>query len=252
MWRLKERWKVISPVPVILNRFLALELVLTFGILNAFYMIPCWRIHTGGSLRGPFGLFFLSADDPMDLFSGLQRYVINWKNPPKGGFFMFFGRLGRFFLLFLGFRRPDSQHTLAFHLGHPFQHPGVIETLGEFQQEKLSPLLELDGATLELYISLYLIALFQELFGMLGLEVEIMVIRIGSKPDLFYFRSLAFRLHFLFLLLLLVKELVIINDLTYWRVCIGRYLYQVELLLLRHFQRLLYRIHPNFYIVSNQ
>ncbi len=30
--RLKAFWKVISPVPVILNLFLALEFVLTFGI----------------------------------------------------------------------------------------------------------------------------------------------------------------------------------------------------------------------------
>ena len=36
MWRLNAFWKVILPVPVTLNRFLALELVLTFGILNAF------------------------------------------------------------------------------------------------------------------------------------------------------------------------------------------------------------------------
>jgi hypothetical protein len=55
MWRLNERWKVISPVPVILNLFLALEFVLTFGILNAFCMIPCWRIRTGGTLMEPFG-----------------------------------------------------------------------------------------------------------------------------------------------------------------------------------------------------
>lgn len=32
MWRLKAFWNVISPVPVTLKRFLALELVLTFGI----------------------------------------------------------------------------------------------------------------------------------------------------------------------------------------------------------------------------
>jgi hypothetical protein len=32
MCRLKAFWNVISPVPVILNRFLALEFVLTFGI----------------------------------------------------------------------------------------------------------------------------------------------------------------------------------------------------------------------------
>jgi hypothetical protein len=36
MCRLKERWCVIFPVPVTLNLFLALELVLTFGILNTF------------------------------------------------------------------------------------------------------------------------------------------------------------------------------------------------------------------------
>jgi len=56
MCRLKAFWNVISPVPVILNLFLALEFVLTFGILlMRFYMIPCWRIYTGKSLRGPFG-----------------------------------------------------------------------------------------------------------------------------------------------------------------------------------------------------
>jgi hypothetical protein len=35
MWRLNAFWKVIAPVPVILKRFLALEFVLTFGILHA-------------------------------------------------------------------------------------------------------------------------------------------------------------------------------------------------------------------------
>jgi len=32
MWRLKAFWKVISPVPVSLNLFFALEFVFTFGI----------------------------------------------------------------------------------------------------------------------------------------------------------------------------------------------------------------------------
>jgi len=32
MWRLKAFWKVISPVPVNLNLFFALEFVFTFGI----------------------------------------------------------------------------------------------------------------------------------------------------------------------------------------------------------------------------
>jgi len=53
-----------------LKSFLALELVLTFGILNAFCMIPCWRIHTGGSLMGPFGLLFRLVIGPKN---GAQR-----------------------------------------------------------------------------------------------------------------------------------------------------------------------------------
>jgi len=48
MWRLKARWKVISPVPVTLNLFLALELVLTLGILVHYFdytllAFPHWR-----------------------------------------------------------------------------------------------------------------------------------------------------------------------------------------------------------------
>jgi hypothetical protein len=38
MWRLNAFWKVIAPVPVILKRFLALEFVLTFGILHAVFI----------------------------------------------------------------------------------------------------------------------------------------------------------------------------------------------------------------------
>lgn len=43
MWRLKGFWKEISPVPVTLKRFLALELVFTFGIFNNLV-----RLHPAG------------------------------------------------------------------------------------------------------------------------------------------------------------------------------------------------------------
>jgi hypothetical protein len=52
---LKDFWWVIFPVPVTLNRFLALEFVLTFGIWNALCVKPYWRIRTGGPLMEPFG-----------------------------------------------------------------------------------------------------------------------------------------------------------------------------------------------------
>ena len=40
MCRLKDFWKVISPLPVTLKRFLALELVLTFGIFIYLLLHP--------------------------------------------------------------------------------------------------------------------------------------------------------------------------------------------------------------------
>src|ERR1700691_4797680 len=56
MWRLNAFWKVIFPVPVTLNRFLALEFVLTFGISNAFFVIPLLADHTGDRLWSHLGL----------------------------------------------------------------------------------------------------------------------------------------------------------------------------------------------------
>ncbi len=50
---------MILPVPVTLNLFLALEFVFTFGICMRFKMIPCWRLCTGRTLRGPFGQYEL-------------------------------------------------------------------------------------------------------------------------------------------------------------------------------------------------
>ena len=55
MCLLKAFWKVISPVPVTLKRFFALELVFTFGIIIIFTITPCWRFCTGGTLFGPCG-----------------------------------------------------------------------------------------------------------------------------------------------------------------------------------------------------
>jgi len=55
MCLLKAFWKVISPVPVTLKRFFALELVFTFGIIIILSITPCWRFCTGGTLFGPCG-----------------------------------------------------------------------------------------------------------------------------------------------------------------------------------------------------
>jgi hypothetical protein len=48
-------WKVISPVPVTLKRFFALELVFTFGIIIILSITPYWRSCTGETLVEPCG-----------------------------------------------------------------------------------------------------------------------------------------------------------------------------------------------------
>jgi|SRR6516162_8360526 len=55
MWRLKAFWKVISPVPVTLNLFFALELVLTFGILCNVCHETLLAPRTGGNLWSRLG-----------------------------------------------------------------------------------------------------------------------------------------------------------------------------------------------------
>src|SRR5687768_8651594 len=115
---------------------------------------------------------------------------------------------------FLRFRRKNNQHTFSFHFGHAFQHACFLEAVGKLQQQKLTSFLELNGAALELNIGLNLVTVFQELFSMLAFKIKVVVIGSRRKPDLLYLRHLGLGLHFLFLLLLLVKELVVINDLA--------------------------------------
>lgn len=55
MCLLNAFWKEISPVPVTLKRFFALELVFTFGIIIILSITPCWRFYSGRTLIGPCG-----------------------------------------------------------------------------------------------------------------------------------------------------------------------------------------------------
>lgn len=54
MWRLKDFWWVILPVPVTLNLFLALEFVLTFGILKCLFRYTLEAFSTGRNLGSLF------------------------------------------------------------------------------------------------------------------------------------------------------------------------------------------------------
>src|SRR5687768_14390431 len=79
-----------------------------------------------------------------------------------------------------------------------------------------------------------------------------MIIRVGSETNFFHLRDFGFRFHFLFLLLLVVKEFIIIDDLTYGRICLWRYFNQVKRLLLCDLQCFLHWIYSNCYIIANK
>jgi len=59
MCLLKAFWKVISPVPVTLKRFLALEFVLTLGIISLLILHPAGVPEQTGNLWSLVGNMFL-------------------------------------------------------------------------------------------------------------------------------------------------------------------------------------------------
>ena len=74
MCLLNAFWKVISPVPVTLKRFFALELVFTFGIIIILSITPYWRSCTGETLGEPCGKWMAKVR---------EFYVIANKKSPE-------------------------------------------------------------------------------------------------------------------------------------------------------------------------
>ena len=87
---------------------------------------------------------------------------------------------------------------------------------------------------------------------MFDLKLQIMLIRIGSKPDLFHHLFGGIRLHFLLALLLFVNELAVIYYLTNrWIGLVGNF-DEVFLHLFRHSKGIRCRNNALFNITSNQ
>src|SRR5688572_29865378 len=79
-----------------------------------------------------------------------------------------------------------------------------------------------------------------------------MVISIGRKANLLHLRGLRLGLHFLFLLLLIVEEFIVIDDLTNRGIGLRGNFNEVKLLGLGHFHCFRGWIHSNRYVVSHQ
>ena len=112
-------------------------------------------------------------------------------------------------LQFLFFGADDNHHALAFEFGQLFKFAGLFACLGEFQQHQLALVLIDDGAALEEDLDLHLAALFEEADGVVGLELEVVLIGLGSEADFLDDHLCGFRLDVLLFLLLFVEELLV-------------------------------------------
>jgi hypothetical protein len=94
-------------------------------------------------------------------------------------------------------------------------------------------------------------AFLKKRLSMFYLEVEIVLLGIRPKPNLFNYDLLRFGLNLLLLLLLFVLEFRIINHFTNRRISTRRYFHQIQALILSEFNRLLDRIDIRFNIFPN-
>lgn len=94
----------------------------------------------------------------------------------------------------------------------------LFEVVGEAEEENFSLLLEEDGTSSEEDISLNLGPFFDELLGVLKFESVVVIVGLWTETDFLDDSLDLLCLDFLLFLLLLVKELLVIEDAAYWRV----------------------------------
>lgn len=111
------------------------------------------------------------------------------------------------------------------------------------QQLLLTLVLEHYRTTTEEYGSLDLRTLFKEAFGVLQLELEVVLIGVGPETNLLDYDLGRIGFHFLGLLLLLIKILLVIKYLADRRICIRADFNQIKLQFISQLQGLGYRIY---------
>ena len=131
---------------------------------------------------------------------------------------------GNSFFLFLDgslFGREIHRHALTFEHGHGFYLAIVLEIIGETQEEHFTLFLEEDASSTEEDISLDFVAFAKEAFGVLELEVVIVVVGLRTEANLFDFHLHLFGFQLLLSLLLLVEEFRVVDQSTNGRLRIG-------------------------------
>ena len=118
-------------------------------------------------------------------------------------------------------------------------HGGLAAGLGKLQQQILTDVGVGHLTAAEPHGHLAAVALRQELLGVAQLNIEVVDVNAGGHADLFDLHYPLVFTGFLFALGLLEPVLAVVHQLAYRGHSVGRDFYQIQVLLLRHAQRLL-------------
>lgn len=124
-----------------------------------------------------------------------------------------------------------EEHALSFELRKLLYLGILLQVVGKAEQKHLTLLLEEDTTATEENVGAYLVALVEELDGVLELELVVVLVGLGSETNLLHLLTHLFLLQFLLATLLLIEELGIVDETTNRRLGIRRDLDQIDTLL---------------------
>ena len=131
-------------------------------------------------------------------------------------------------LQFLFFGGDDDHHSLALEFGQLFELAGFLARLCKLEEHQLALVLIDDGTALEEHLDLHLATLLEEADGVVGLELEVVLVGLGSEADFLDDHLGRLRLDVLHLFLLFVEELLVVHHLAHGRGGLGGDFHQVE------------------------
>ena len=118
---------------------------------------------------------------------------------------------------FLFFWGDDNHHALALEFGKLFKLADLLARLCELEEHQLALVLIDDGAALEENFHLHLAAFLEEADGVVGLELEVVLVGLGSEADFLDDHLGRLGLDIFLLFLLFVEELLVVHHLAYGR-----------------------------------
>ena len=152
----------------------------------------------------------------------------------------------------MALRADVHDHPFALEVRYIIGFAVLGEVVSEAREEEFTLLLEDDGSSAEEDVGFDFIAFFEELDGMLELEVIVMIVGLGTETDLFDLLLFLIRLCLFLFFLLCVEEFLVIYDAAYRRISRCSDLDEVEVLIIGNFHCLLEGVDTLLYVVANK